>query len=338
MHKIAPSTGNRITMSDVAAAAGVSKITVSRALRGSALVKPAVREKIQATAAALGYRMNLAARDLRLRQRMRIAVVVDMAASDERPLFDPYPLALLGGIMHECAAAGFAAVLTTNDPRMHAEAQDASGIIVLGQGAHHEAVRRLAALNLPLVVWGANDGVEAGMGVAVVGSDNRQGGALAADYLLDRGRRSLAFLGDTNHAEMAERAAGFGDRLRRNGVEVAAARNCDFTSEGGRRAMADILAQGIRIDGVFAGSDLVAIGAMQALREAGHRVGAEVSVVGYDDMPVAAASAPPLTTIRQDWTRAGRLLAETLFAQLDAQRASPPRPQLLPVSLIVRET
>jgi DNA-binding LacI/PurR family transcriptional regulator len=332
------STGNRITLAEVAEVAGVSKITVSRALRGSDLVKPVVRDRIQAAASALGYRVNLAARDLRLRQRMRIAVVIDMAASDERPLFDPYPLALLGGIMHECAAAGFAAVLTTNDPRVRAEAHDTSGIIVLGQGAHHEAVRALATLNLPLVVWGANDGVEARMGAAVVGSDNRQGGALAAEYLLDKRRRVVAFLGDTDHAEVADRAAGFRDRLRRDGVEVAAARNCDFTSESGRRAMEDLLAKEARIDGVFAGSDLVAIGAIQALHQAGRQPGSDISVVGYDDMPVAAASNPRLTTIRQDWTRGGRLLAQTLLTRLGSYRVPQPLPQLLPVQLVVRET
>ncbi len=324
-------------MSEVAHAAGVSKITVSRALRGSDLVKADVRERICETAAAMGYRVNLAARDLRLQQRMRIAVVVDMPATHDRPLYDPYPLALLGGIMQECAAAGYAAVLTTSDPRMSAEAQDTSGIIVLGQGANHDAVRTLARLNLPLAVWGADDGFEAGLGAEVVGSDNRLGGRLAAQHLQARGRRRLTFLGDTSHAEVADRASGFRDRLDTD-AEVVATRSCDFTGEGGRQAMADIIDAGIAFDGVFASSDLVAIGAMQAMRDAGMRPGVDVAVVGYDDIPAAAAHAPRLTTIHQDWTKGGRWLAATLLARLDPDRFAEPESKILPVDLVTRET
>lgn len=328
----------RVTMSDVAAAAGVSKITVSRALRGSELVKAEVRQRIAEAAAAMGYRVNLAARDLRLRQRRRIAVVIDMPARDDRPLFDPYPLALLGGIMQECAVAGFAVVLTTSDPRMSAEAQDTSGVIVLGQGAHHHAVRALVRLDLPLAVWGADDGVETGMGAAVVGSDNRLGGALAAGHLLDRGCRRLVFLGDTSHAELSDRLAGFRRRLEGTDAACVAARGCDFSSESGRRAMAAILSDGVACDGVFAGSDLVAIGAMQAMREAGLAPGGDVAVVGYDDTPAAAAHTPRLTSVRQDWTGGGRLLAATLLARLDPDSVAMPTSHILPVTLTERET
>lgn len=328
----------RVTMSDVAASAGVSKITVSRALRGSDLVKPDVRQRVADVAAAMGYRVNLAARDLRLRQRKRIAVVVDMAARDDRPLFDPYPLALLGGIMQECAAAGFAVVLTTSDPRMSAEAHDTSGIIVLGQGPNHHTVRALSRLDLPLAVWGADDGVEAEMGAAVVGSDNRLGGALAAGHLLDRGRSRLVFLGDTSHAELTDRLDGFRARLNGTSADCVDQRSCDFTSEGGRQAMAAILASDARCDGVFAGSDLVAIGAMQAMRDAGRAPGRDIAIVGYDDTPAAAAQTPRLTSVRQDWTGGGRLLAATLLARLDPDEVAMPTSRILPVTLAVRET
>lgn len=329
--------GRRVTMADIASAAGVSKITVSRALSGSELVKAELRKRVCETAAAMGYRMNLAARDLRLRQRMRIAVVVDMPATKDRPLYDPYPLALLGGIMQECAAAGFAIVLTTSDPRMAAEAQDAGGIIVLGQGVDHHAVRALTSLNLPLAVWGADDGVEATMGAEVVGSDNRLGGQLAARHLIARGRRRLAFLGDTHHAEIADRATGFAQGLA-DGAQIVAQRGCDFTRDGGRTAMADVIGEGVAFDGVFAGSDLVAIGAMEAMTAAGLRPGVDVAVVGYDDIPAAAAHKPRLTTIHQDLTEAGRLLAAALLWRLDPERFDAPRTRSLPVTLVIRET
>lgn len=328
----------RVTMVDVASASGVSKITVSRALRGSDLVKPEVGARIRDIAASMGYRVNLAARDLRLRQRRRIAVVVDMPARDDRPLFDPYPLALLGGIVQECAAAGFAAVLTTSDPRMSAEAHDTSGVIVLGQGANHDAVRTLARLDLPLAVWGADDGVEAEMGVVVVGSDNRQGGKLAAQHLIGQQRRYLAFLGDVSHAELADRLAGFRAGSAGSHQTIVAVQDCDFTSGSGRRAMASVLASHPDCDGVFAGSDLVAIGAMQALRDAGREPGRDVGIVGYDDTPAAAAQIPRLSSIRQDWTGGGRLLAATLLARLDPDAVDVPKSRVLPVTIAVRDT
>ncbi|RYY28515.1 MAG: LacI family transcriptional regulator [Sphingomonadales bacterium] len=336
--KPTPDLSRRATMSDVANAAGVSKITVSRALRGSDLVKAEVRQRITETAASMGYRVNLAARDLRLQQRRRISVIVDMAARDDRPLYDPYPLALLGGIMQECAAAGFAVVLTTSDPRMSAETHDTSGVIVLGQGSDHHTVRALTQLNLPLAVWGADDGVEAEMGAVVIGSDNRLGGALAAGHLLDQGRQHLVFLGDTSHAELADRRDGFVARLEGTSAACVDTRSCDFNSESGRLAMAEVLASGARCDGVFGGSDLVAIGAMQAIREAGLEPGHDIGVVGYDDTPAAAAQTPGLTSVRQDWIGGGRLLAATLLARLDPDRVPVEEQRVLPVTLALRET
>lgn len=102
--------------------------------------------------------------------------------------------------------------------------------------------------------------------------------------------------------------------------------------------MADVMAAGLVFDGVFAASDLLAIGAMQAMRAAGIQPGSHVSIVGYDDIPAAAAHAPRLTTIQQDWTQGGRLLASVLLARLDPARFSAPDTQVLPVRIITRET
>lgn len=333
-----PHGHNRVTISHIADAVGVSRITVSRALRNSDLVKAALRERIQDTAAAMGYRINLAARDLRLRQHRRIAVVIDMAPSAARPMFDPYPLALLGGIVQECASAGFAVILTTSDPQMSPEIQDARGIILLGQGADHHAVHGLSSLALPLAVWGADDGVEAQLGAVVVGSDNRLGGALAATHLLDRGATRLVFLGDTRHAEVADRFTGFSARLAGSAGRLVAQEACDFTSDGGRAAMAEVLAGGTRFDGVFAGSDLMAIGAMQAMRAAGFEPGRDIGVVGYDDSPAAAAHQPPLSSIHQNWTAGGQLLAAALLTTLDSALYPAPPSRVLQTELVARAT
>jgi DNA-binding LacI/PurR family transcriptional regulator len=330
--------GGRPTLSDIAASVGVSKITVSRALRDSELVKPDVKQRIRDAAAGMGYRPNIAARDLRLRQSLRISVVIDMKASADRPMYDPYPLALLGGIVQECASAGLSVVLTTSDGGISPETQDASGIILLGQGAHHHAVHELAALGLPLAVWGADDGVERKMGVAVVGSDNRLGGCLAARHMLARERRGLLFLGDTSHAEISDRLAGFAGALAGSDARLVGELPCDFTSESGRAAMREWVAGGVPFDGLFAASDLMAIGAMRAMREAGLQPGNDVTVVGYDDSPAAASHSPGLTSVRQDWTAGGQLLAATLLSELDPARYPAPESRILPTEITVRDS
>lgn len=337
-HSPSSSSNSRVTMADIAAAAEVSKITVSRALKGSTLVRPEVRERIEETAARLGYRMNLAARDLRLQQRRRIGVIVDLQARDERPLYDPYPLALLGGVLQECAAAGYAVVLATSDPRMSAEAQDTSGVIVLGQGPGHRVVRDLLRLDLPLSVWGADDGIEARLGATVVGSDNDLGGRLAAQHLIAQDRRRFVFIGDTSHAEMADRETGLRAEISGAGRSYLGSFPCQFTVEGGRAAMEEAFAANPDIDAVFACSDLVAIGAMQAMQAAGRTPGADIGLVGYDDTPAAIEQSPRMTSVRQDWTHGGRLLAASLLSKLEPDNFDAPDALTLPVTLSVRET
>ncbi len=319
----------RVTLADVANICGVSKITVSRALRDSPQVRPDVRDRIQAAARAAGYRVNLAARDLRLSHRRRVAVIVDWTPNDARPLSDPYPLVLLGGVVEALATAGYAAVVTTNDPALRAEAADTSGVILLGQGADHHTVQEYSALGLPLVVWGDDDGVDRASGAVVVGSDNRHGGAEAARHLMARGCTHCAFLGDVRHAEMQARRTGCAEALVEQGGGPLLTVRSDLTTASAEVEMEALLARDAAIDGVFAGSDLMAVGALRAARRAGRGV----TIVGYDDSPAAAAFS--LTSVRQDWTAGGRLLAETLLALIAGQR---PTPLALPTRLIVRDT
>jgi DNA-binding LacI/PurR family transcriptional regulator len=208
--KHTPGGETAVTMEDLAKIAGVSTITVSRALRDSPLVTDKTREKIRKIAAEQGYRFNISARNLRMRRSYSVAVVVEMTPVKGRPMSDPYPLELLGGITQELTTAGYSVVLTSKQLLDTAPVQGADGLILLGQGSHGEAVRALQQTNLPLVVWGAP---EADGSYVVVGSDNRKGGASAAERFLEQGRRKLIFVGDVDHAEVQERCAGFIDAL-----------------------------------------------------------------------------------------------------------------------------
>ncbi|MEX2499414.1 MAG: substrate-binding domain-containing protein, partial [Wenzhouxiangellaceae bacterium] len=212
--------------------------------------------------------------------------------------------------------------------------QAAEGVILLGQGAHGEAVEAVDRWHLPLVVWGA--ATEDGNHV-VVGSDNRAGGESVAGHILSLGRKRPCFLGDPAYAENAERLAGFAGALAdKGGIEPELIPDVDFTAAAGTEAMRRRLAAGAPFpDALFAANDLLAIGAIQALREHGLRIPADISVVGYDDTALGASMSPALTSVHQDLYQAGVLLARKMLDVIEDKGADS---ETLPTRLIVRET
>ena len=327
-----PQAGGRLTMADLARLAGVSKITVSRALADSPLVRPELRARVQELARQHGYRLNLSARSLRLQQRNVIAVVLEMDPSPDRPMSDPYPLELLGGICQELTTAGYNVLLTPRQGIESPAVQGADGIILLGQGSHNDAARQLGHAHVPLVVWGAK---RPGRSHVVVGSDNRRGGASAAERLLSLGRRRAVFLGDTSHPEIDQRCKGFEAALKAGGGALVAKLPSVFTFAAGSTAVNGLLDRGEAFDGLFAASDLLAMGAVRALLDRGLAVPDAVSVIGYDDIPLAACFTPPLTTIHQDWHAGGVLLARKVRALVEGEETDS---AVLPTRLVVRGT
>lgn len=318
----------RVTMADLAREAGVAPITISRALSGHPLVRAATRERIRTLAAARGYQLNVAARNLRTQRTRTIAAVVEMTPTPMRPISDSYPLGLLGGIMQELAGVGYSVMLSTAETFV-GTVPAVDGVILLGQGVHDDAVATIARAGLPMTVWGSarNDRDH-----VIVGSDNVAGGALAAQRLLALGRRRLAFLGDIEHAEIADRFDGFAGRLADEGTILVERRACDFTFAGGYDATVSMIDDGSVIDGVFGCSDAIAMGAVRALAERGRSVPGEVAVVGFDGTSAATHFVPSLTTIRQNWHEAGRLLARKTLAMIEGGQA---RSETLAVSLAI---
>jgi len=319
-------------MADLARLAGVSAITVSRALRGSPLVNAHTRERIKEIARQSGYAFNASARNLRLGRSMTIAVVVEMQPSAERQMSGPYPLDLLGGITQELTTAGYSVLLTTLQGGALPNVQAADGVILLGQGAHEDAMHEVQRWGRPMVVWGAVSHHETQV---VVGSDNQQGGALAAERFLALGRRRPVFLGDPAHAEFAERLQGFSAAFARACITVQAPAITGLTVSAGADAVRALLAQRCPMDALFAASDLLAIGAIRALTEHGLRVPDDVSVIGYDDTPLGATYVPPLSSIHQNFTAAGSLLARKICALIEGRATGS---ETLPTHLVLRAT
>lgn len=319
----------RITMDELAAMAGVSKMTVSRALSGHPLVKESTRARIRELAEAHGFRINVAARALRQKRTRTIGVVIEMTPSHDRSMREPYPLSLLGGIMQELTCHGYNMVLTTLELFV-ASPPAVDGLILLGQGMNEDAVETVQRAGMPYVIWGSVDGNEDHI---TVGSDNVAGGRMAAAHLLSRGCSACVFIGDPTHLEIADRRRGFADVLAEAGTALIAEASSPFTEEGGHAATQALIARLSRFDGVFAASDAIAMGVIRALGEAGLRVPGDVSVVGFDDAPGAALFTPSVTSIRQDWECGGTLLAQKILALTQGEK---PASQAMAIELKAR--
>lgn len=330
--KNAKSQPVRPTMAAIAEMAGVSKITVSRALNGSPLVRAEVRDRIVEVARTAGYRINVAARNLRTRRSGIVAVVVERLIDGDRPIADPVLLLLLGGLLEVLTLADHAMLVTTREHFLGSLGTAGDGIIMIGQGSDGSRVAEIAAFGLPMVTWGAADDSDP----KIIGSDNRLGGYMAAQHLVSIGRRRVLFLGDPSHPEVARRLDGARDLLASSEAMLVGTAICDFSRQSGAAAVDREIVKGTQFDAIIAVSDYIAAGACDTLITRGIGIPADVAVIGFDDIAVAANHRPPISSIRQDWHGAGRALAEALLTQLGVH--SGPVVTRLPVELVVRET
>lgn len=319
------SSSGRVRMEDIARLAGVAKITVSRALQDSPLVREEVRDRIKDMARKHGYRLNTTARNLRLQRTHSITAVIETEPGGDRPVAEPLIQIMIGGLLSELAQARYQLVLTTRSMIEVSGAADADGIIVLGQGANDEAARRIRAFGLPVAVWGVP--VDPGDNAVFVSSDNFEGGRLIGRHFLELDRRRIAFLGDTTHPEVNERVRGLRDAIGRRAELVVMP--CAFTHAAGSEVMREALGRSANIDGVACASDMIALGAIAALESAGKKVPQDVAVIGYDDTSAEAG----LTSVRQEWMLAGAMLAKKVLGVINGE---PTSSEQLPVQLIVR--
>jgi DNA-binding LacI/PurR family transcriptional regulator len=331
----------RPTSFDIAYLAGVSQPTVSRALRGDRSVSIATRERIQRIAQDLNYTVDKNASSLRSQRTNTIALLFFEDGTDEN-LINPFFLAMLGSITRACANHGLDLLISFQrmeddwHTRYH-DAKRADGLILLGYGdyaIYAARIEQLVAQGTHFARWGSIRSDRSG---ATVGSDNLGAGRLAGEHLIESGRRQIAFLGhaDEHYPEFAHRYDGLCEALHAAAIEPDPALQFDaLTSEdAGYRAASALLASGRPFDAIFAASDLIAIGAMRALVGAGRSIPEDVAVMGFDNIPAASLTSPPLTTVQQDIAGAGECLVETVLAQIEGREPPPPR---LPTRLIVR--
>jgi DNA-binding LacI/PurR family transcriptional regulator len=332
----------RCTLEDVAARAGVSRATVSRVVNGSPKVSPGVRQAVEAAIEEMGYAPNRAARSLAAHRSETIALVV--SEPSVRLFADPFFAGATLGITSALSGTPYQLVLlmTQHDDldrvERHLVRGAADGALVLSARVDDALAGHLAAAGIPCVIAGRpTAGARGGGAIGYVDADNAGGARRAVAHLLARGCRTVGTVaGPADMVPGADRRRGWEDALREAGTEpdhrfVAAG---DFTRAGGDAATRELLSRHPGIDGLFVASDLMALGALDALRAAGRRVPGDIAVVGFDDTELARSSDPPLTTVRQPIERLGAEMGRLLLAQLD--EGAPPVGVVLSTELVVR--
>jgi DNA-binding LacI/PurR family transcriptional regulator len=332
----------RPTLEEVAALAGVGRGTASRVINGGEKVSERARQAVENAIAELGYVPNAAARALVTRRTDAVALVI--AESEERVFGEPFFAGIIRGIGSALGEADRQLVLLLAQASRrrggldhYLTRQHVDGVLLLSLHADDELPDRIRAHGLPVVVGGrAHEGIRSDF----VDVDNVQGAELAVAHLVERGRRRIATIaGPADMAAGSSRFEGYVAGLAAAGrqVDEGLVVRGDFSQEGGEAAMRTLLERHPDLDGVFCANDLMAVGALGALRDAGRAVPGDVSVVGFEDAPIARSAHPPLTTVHQSPEEMGRemvaMLLETM-ASADQHRAG----RMLPTHLVVRES
>jgi DNA-binding LacI/PurR family transcriptional regulator len=327
-------------ITDLARLAGVSPGTVSRALADSQLIARKTRERIQELAREHDFRPNVMARNLRIKRAGAIGVLIPLGHETGQHISDPFFITMLGHLADALTERGHDLLLSRvipKDPDWLNRVVDSGrvdGVILIGQSDQLEVIEKVAARYLPLVAWGAN---LAGKSHCTVGSDNRKGGELATRHLIERGCRNFAFFGDPVAPEISERLEGCRTALAAAGLsDSLSILPAHLTAETAHPAISKWLGDTSSIpNGIIAASDVIAMSALRALSEHNVAVPGDVHVVGYDDLPFANQTVPPLTTVRQDMAAGASHLVDLLFRRIAGEATGS---VVLEPELVVRQS
>ncbi len=328
----------KLKLADLAKLAGVSTSTVSRALNDNPLIKKETRVKLQRLAKQHNFSLNTAASRLRTQKTNVVAVIINLDGDTEQSINDPFLLKVVGDI--NLALNKFGLELLLSNSFMASDdwanyfinSRRADGLIVVGQGKNQANIEAAADAGVPLVVWGDP---KSPSNYPIVGSDNYLGGRLATEHLLNKGAKNILFLGDPGHAEIGERHRGYLDAIA-SAKATPHVVSIDITSGASYKSINKLLVEkGLYFDGIMACSDMVALGAMKALKERYISIPNDVALVGFDDIAMADISHPSLSSIKQNTQRASVILVEKLIAQFSGQTTTS---QVIDIELICRQS
>jgi LacI family transcriptional regulator len=324
----------RVTISDVAEAAGVSVATVSKVINGRYGVASGTSERVQEVVDRLGFESSLVARSLSSHRTNVIGILVAE--------FEPFSAEILKG-----AGAGLGD--SSYELLAYTGARHSGGV-----GWERRYLSRLGGTLIDGAILVTPTVVDAFAGVPVVAidphagqgelptveSDNLTGGLLATRHLIELGHRRIGFMAGRPDLESSRlREAGYRQALTEAGIDVdeSLVRISDYRRESARQPAVELLSRPDRPTAVFAANDLSAIGTMEIAQELGLDVPGDLSVIGFDDIPEAARTTPPLSTVRQPIQQMGSAAVELLIALLEGRTPETMHVRL-PTSLVLRST
>lgn len=326
----------RPTILDVASRSGVSTATVSRVLSGAAAARPATRQRVLEAVRELGYRPSAVARALKRRATLTIGLVIT-------DIQNPYYPEIVRAVESAARERGWLVLLCNagEDPaRQRAELElllerRVDGLIVAASRFGRRHAAWLAASAVPAVLVNCQ---ASGTSLVALLSDNRAGTRAATEHLLGLGHERIGHVSAaTGDHAVGERLSGVRDALRRAGrsADLPVAEG-DGHVRGGEVAAAELLRDHPELTALICYNDLTAIGAMRAVRASGRRVPDDVSVVGFDDIDLAAWIDPPLTTVAQQKSKLGSLAVEALAGLASGSREPLARVRRLSTVLVIR--
>jgi len=328
------------TIKDVARLAGVSITTVSHVINETRYVSDELRGRVLAAMQELNYRRNVLARSLRRGETRTIGLVVP---DNSNPFF-----AEVARIVEDVGfEKGYSVILCNSDGSLEKEAayisvliaKQVDGVIFIAAGSKHEHLHELTAQGIPVVV--ADRDIPQSLADVVL-VDNEKGGYEATRYLLSLGHRRIACIaGPSDLTPSADRVRGYRRAQKEAGISIEEGWIVpgDFRYQGGEAAAARLLRLGEPPSAIFACNDVMAIGALRTLQNAGLQVPGDVSIIGFDDIPLASAVSPALTTVAQPTAELSTLAARCLISRIQNDRDDEPRQRsVLETRLVVRDS
>lgn len=308
----------KATVYDIARVAGVSASTVSRILTGSAKVAEEKRIAVEHAIKELDFQPNLMAQSLKSGQSMTLGVLT-------QHLDSPFSNEMLRGVEKALSGTGYVPVVVSGhwNPQQELEriqlliARRVDGIIILTGHVSQQGLIELS-LQVPIVAAGHDINTDR---VRSFNVNNRLGGYMATQYLLELGHRKIAHIvGKTDQKDAIERLHGYRQAQSIAGIEYNTdlVVQGDFSEKGGRQAIKHLVANNIDFSAVFCANDQTAYGAILGLKESNLDVPGDISVIGFDDLPFSTYSNPPLTTIKQPIYETGVKLAQTLLSLINS--------------------